>query len=313
MVAALWSTAWYARARSRIGWLLLSLGLVSGLSGCGLFGTIPGPGRAGMGCSAPKVAPGERATLVKLNLGERVRQYYLYVPPGLDPSKPHPLLLSFHGLNTSAWDHLEMSGLNVTAEARGFMVAYPEGTEGSWNGGDCCGTAWRDGVDDVAFARAVVQDTSSRACVDTRRVYATGMANGAMLTHRLACEASDLVAAVAPIAGGLFLQDCRPSRPVSVLAINGTADEVMAFSIAESSYRSWQLFDQCRLGADTSQGRCSVNTECPGQARVGLCRLEDVGHCWPGTEECDAGRSTSPLDFSANVEMWRFFERIQLP
>jgi len=278
-----------------------------------MFGSVPGPGQPGVGCSAPSIRPSDRAQKIQLKIGDRVREYYVFVPPGLDTSRPTPLVLSFHGLNSSAYAQLEMSGLNVTAQARSFIVAYPEGTDGSWNGGDCCGEARRQQIDDVGFARAVVQDTSSRLCVDTRRIYATGMANGAMLAHRLACEASDLVAAVAPVSGGLFVQDCRPERPVSVMAINGTADEVMAFSIAESSHRSWQLFDQCRLGAETEQGRCTTNRECPGSAKVSLCRLEGVGHCWPGTEECENGRSTSPLDFSANVEMWRFFETIRLP
>jgi len=287
--------------------------MLASLSNCALFAAVPGPGKAGLGCQAPSLVASEGVQQIKLKVGDTVRRYYLYVPPGVDPLRPAPLVLNFHGLNSDAEEQIEFSGLNVTARARGFLVAYPEGIDGSWNGGDCCGSAARSQVDDVGFARAVVQDTSSRVCVDTSRIYATGMSNGGILTHRLACEAADLFAAIAPVAGGLFLQNCRPTRPVPVLAINGTADEVLAFSVAESSYRSWQLFDQCRLGAETQQGPCSVNRRCPEEAMVGLCRLDGVGHCWPGTETCEFGMSTSPLDFSANVEMWRFFERVRMP
>lgn len=302
--------AFAARVRP-ISWMALAW--LASFSSCALLASVPGPGEPGVGCEAPSLAAADEPYLIKLKIGEMVRRYHLYVPPGVDPRRATPLVLNFHGLNASAEEQMEYSGLNVTARARGFLVAYPEGIDGSWNGGDCCGPAARAGIDDVGFARAVVQDTSSRVCVDTRRIYATGMSNGAILSHRLACEAADLFAAVAPVAGGLFLQDCRPERPVPVLAINGTADEVMAFSVAESSYRSWQLFDQCRLGAEKEQGRCSLNRRCPEGAMVGLCRLEGVGHCWPGTERCENGVSTSPLDFSANVEMWRFFEQVEMP
>ena len=301
--ASRWVHSW----AHRVGLLGLCLQLV----GCALFTSIPGPGQAGLGCQDPTLVPSDKPQLFKLALGDGIRQYWLYVPENVDPSRPAPLVLNFHGLNSSALEQLEMSKLNVTARARGFMVAYPEGTEGSWNGGDCCGAAKKRAIDDVGFARAVVQDTSSRICVDTTRIYATGMANGAMMSHRLACEASDLFAAVAPVAGGFYLRSCRPSRPVPVLAIHGTEDEIIPLSVAESSYRDWQLFDECRLGAESDEGQCSVNSRCPAGVEVGLCRLQGVGHCWPGTEECAQGVSTSPLDFSANVEMWRFFERLR--
>ena len=49
----------------------------------------------------------------------------------------------------------------------------------------------------------------------TNRVFATGVSNGGGMSARLACDAADLVAAAAPVAGGYgALPDCRPTRAV---------------------------------------------------------------------------------------------------
>ena len=53
-------------------------------------------------------------------------------------------------------------------------------------------------VDDVAFARALVAQVSTTACIDPKRVYATGFSMGGGMAHYLACHAADVFAAVAP-------------------------------------------------------------------------------------------------------------------
>jgi len=44
------------------------------------------------------------------------------------------------------------------------------------------------------------------------------------MAYRLACERADRIAAVGIQAGSIEIPSCRPSRPVSVLAIHGNAD-----------------------------------------------------------------------------------------
>lgn len=162
----------------------------------------------------------------------RVRSFLLYVPAGYDPRSPTALVVVFHGGGGSAEGVMHMSQMNAVAHRHNFLVAYPDGTGpfgGTWNAGTCCGDAARFAVDDVGFTRALIQKVRATYAVDPRRVYATGMSNGAMFTHRLACELSDEIAAIAPVAGGLnfggdFLS-CAPSRPVPVMAFHGTTDD----------------------------------------------------------------------------------------
>jgi polyhydroxybutyrate depolymerase len=52
----------------------------------------------------------------------------------------------------------------------------------------------------VDFVRALIGKVAEVVPVDRRRIYATGLSNGGMMAHRLAAEAAELIAAVAPVA-----------------------------------------------------------------------------------------------------------------
>lgn len=138
------------------------------------------------------------STTASIRVGGVTRTYRLFVPTGL--TGPAPLVVVLHGGYGSGAQAETAYHWDDRATAGGFVVAFPDGLHRSWNaGGGCCGQAGRDGVDDVAFLTALVAEVGRRASVDPRRVYATGMSNGGIMTYRLACE-TDLFAAVAPVA-----------------------------------------------------------------------------------------------------------------
>src|SRR5581483_1221143 len=138
-----------------------------------------------------------------------------------------PVVLAFHGGGSNAMQMADFCGLNAKADGAGFIVAYPEGSgrlarDHTWNGGNCCGYAMEQKVDDVGFVRVLLDDLAWRARIDTKRVYATGMSNGAVMAYRLASELADRIAAIAPVAGPMGTATCKPSRPVSVMHFHGT-------------------------------------------------------------------------------------------
>ena len=164
----------------------------------------------------------------------RTRSYLLYVPSTYAPATPVSLIMTFHGGGGNSQSQMETSQMNVLADQEGFIVAYPQGTGllpkvNTWNVGPCCGYAQEHKVDDVTFVSMLIGEIRKSYAVDGRRIYATGLSNGAMMSHRLACQLSDKIAAVAPIAGGLNLggdfSSCLPSRKVSVLNFHGTTDD----------------------------------------------------------------------------------------
>ena len=122
------------------------------------------------------------------------------------------------------------SGLSEKSDRSGFVVVYPNGTGTTslflyWDAGGVRGRP----SDDVGYVAKLLDDLATVVNVDSRRVYATGMSNGAMMCYRLASELSDRIAAIAPVAGTMAIETCRPGRPVPVLHFHGTKDGLVLF------------------------------------------------------------------------------------
>ncbi len=294
-------------------------------TGAGTGGSAGTSGAAGTGstCAPSSLAAGS-TTDVAVDFGGAARRYLLHVPAGWDGASALPLVLNFHGYTYSADQQPDYTGMTPVADANGFAVAYPDGTGNSWNGGACCGSAAGANLDDVGFARAVVADASSKICVDARRVYATGMSNGGFLSHRLACQAADVFAAVAPVAGvlGIDAGECTPSRPVPVMHFHGTSDLVVPYggnpllryvSVADT-VDGWAKRNGCTDAPTTTftngNAKCESRFACSGGAEVTLCTIQGMGHCWPGRTSCLFSGST---DISATDAMWPFFQKHALP
>jgi polyhydroxybutyrate depolymerase len=207
-----------------------------------------------------------------------------------------------HGLRQTAAGARAAFGVNASADAQGFIAVYPQGLGNSWNAGSCCGGNTEDSV---AFIRSVVEDVAAKSCVDRRRIYASGMANGGMMSFRLACEAADLFAASAPVAGDLRIPTCEPERPIALIAFNGTVDPLVPYSGAVSSVDA--LRDRLHCEADSSLQMllpdiCATYRGCDAGVEVAQCT--DVGgrHVWP-----------SGPGLSVNPVMWQFLSRFRLP
>lgn len=266
------------------------------------------------------------------------RKVLVHVPAGYDPARPAPLVLAFHGGGGSAGFMADDSryGLQRQADQGGFIVAFPNGAGrlpggrlATWNAGACCGYARDEGSDDVGFARAVVGALEARYAVDTDRVFATGMSNGGMLVHRLACDAADVFRAVASVAGPDATTRCNPARPVSVLHIHARDDDhvlfeggagpgafrdrhsVMAFVSVPQTIAGWARRDQCgaapRRVLQVPGAYCDAYEHCAGGAQVQLCVTDTGGHSWPGADRVRPGKEAASTALDASATIWRFF------
>lgn len=271
------------------------------------------------GCESGSYVAGDE--IVDLTVDGVDRTAILHIPPGYDPAEPMPLVVNLHGFGSNAPQQRFFSAMDAFADEQGFMVVYPEGLMNaddgrqSWNGGPtCCADDLER--DDVAFARALVEAIGNESCVDQRRVFATGMSNGGYMSYRLACEAGDLFAAVAPVSGALGLDpaDCEPSRAVPVWQVNGTADPLVGFGFAQTGFDNWLGQAGCETTGETAEPEGTVSCithACGGSSEATLCTADGMGHCWPGQEFCIDPPST--LDISANEKMWEFFSRHPMP
>jgi polyhydroxybutyrate depolymerase len=276
------------------------------------------------GCGDTTLAPGIYNNL-EMEVDGEERVFDLIIPESYDPDTPTPLVVNFHGFTSNPQQQVFFSVIEPVAQAHGFIVALPFGVMNSWNGGACCGDAMDTDRDDVGFSRALVAEVSARLCIDDTRVYAMGMSNGGFMSHRLACEAADLFAAIGPVAGvlGIPPESCTPSRPVPVMHIHGTEDPLVAYEgnaaigyppVVETM-EGWAERNGCEGAPEVTfeqdDVRCETWPGCDADAEVTLCTVEGAGHCWPGQELCPYGTSTTTIN--ASEELALFFEQHSLP
>jgi polyhydroxybutyrate depolymerase len=233
------------------------------------------------------------------------------VPESIDSEQPTALVLNFHGWTSNATQQEAYARMPAKAAAEGFITAAGEGIGNSWNTGEvCCPPANRDGVDDVQFARDMAAAIANDYCIDPQRIFATGMSNGGFMSNRVACDAADLFAAVAPVASFLGLRDCSPSRPIPILMFNGTEDPLVPYAAASRSYATWGEHNGCTGEPEVTfangDSSCVTYAECAEGATTTFCTVEGGGHTWPGAIAIPGlGHTTDDLD--ATDAMWDFF------
>ena len=274
-----------------------------------------------------------------IDVGGLTRSYMVRGPKHGDTSAPLPVVLALHGATMNGPAMAWFTDLNRKADQAGFIAVYPNGTGKRsalyWNGGNCCGPALENNVDDVAFIDALLNDLMRAYPVDAKRVFATGMSNGAMMAYRLAAELSERIAVIAPVAGCLATEIGRLKRPVSVVHFHGTNDEFVPFRggkgarsssgishcSVDDSILAWVKANGCSaspnidmLSKEGDEFTVIRKTYGPGNegAEVVLVAIEGGGHTWPGKKPSSAILGKSALNISANDLMWEFFEKHRL-
>jgi polyhydroxybutyrate depolymerase len=226
-----------------------------------------------------------------------------------------------------------MTGFTAKASSEGFIVVYPEGTARgripllTWDAGHCCGYAMDEQVDDVGFLGALIDTLSSRYPVDPGRIYVTGMSNGAMMSHRVARERPDRVAAIAPVVGALFGDETTHRPGVSALMINGMLDNSVPYEggmsggrftgswdgtpVRPAAYQAtfWANANGCDPSATVMEAERYIHLrhECPSSIAVELYAVKDNGHAWPGGQRGSAAGDVPSNALNATDVIWAFF------
>jgi polyhydroxybutyrate depolymerase len=295
--------------------------------------------------SAPLLAQAAGDPLEQIQVGGQDRSYLLHLPDPL-PNKPLPLVVVLHGGGGSGETAARQTGFDAMADKAGFIVVYPDGSDRSrpllnlmgkpgfltWNAGGCCGYARDEDVDDVGFIRALVLTVIRDDGADPKQVYATGLSNGGMMAYRLACEASDLFAAIAPVSAVQDVKDCKPSHPVSVFHIHGAEDENVPLlggvgkkamdeegktgrPPVQQSLDFWAKQDGCSVTIRSQQPDIDMTNygACEGGTDVQLFVIRDGGHAWPGGQRMAKFLDEPSEAMNATADIWDFFSRHQKP
>jgi polyhydroxybutyrate depolymerase len=277
--------------------------------------------RPSAGCGSSTIGAGqEKVTITSGGTSGGVERWYLmHVPPAHDGSTPVPVVVDLHGYSEGAEVHALVSQLGPYGDEQGFVTLTPHGQ------GEGPVPLWdtSPGSPDQAFLEQMLDDVEAQLCVDTARVFVTGLSNGAMMTSTLACELADRFAAAAPVAGVTEVARCNADRPVPVVAFHGTEDGFLAYEggfgpqvaslpspdgrgtlgdVAGQAGSSdeptgpsvpevmadWAAHNGCDDAAPEEEAVADdvtlLSFACPAGAEAELYRVEGGGHSWPGSE-----------------------------
>jgi len=298
--------------------------------------TAPGP-TPSAGCGAtPVAAPGTTDETIVVDGNEG--RYQLLVPEGYDGTTPLPLVFGLHALTVSYTFVPAGAGFPEMQEQYDFIGVSPSNLVD--NGTSFWMAAPVPDNPDVAFMEALLDELEADLCIDTSKVFSTGQSNGAQMSSLLACQVSDRITAVAPIAGVEFPADPAvcDDRPVPVMAFHGTADPIVTYeggglnaaTIANLHYWHGEAPDDvpAHEGVDTAMDNWAAHNGCePGreeerisdevvrytwadcEAETVLYVVEGGGHTWPGrpTPGFEAQFGPTTMDIEATPLMFDFF------
>ena len=257
--------------------------------------------------------------------GATQRDALVHIPIGYLPDIPAPLVMQFHGAapNATALSYEQGSPLHQLSDRAGFIDVFPQGLRApsgnlGWN---AYGPVYVK-IAEIPFVNKLLDTIEGDYCVDTRRVYASGISNGANMVNYVACRDADRFAAVAPVAGPMFGQDdgpCRPTRPVPMIDVHsindpgvpygghpGPPDYDFPLPSVPAWLDGWALLDGCPpappsvTSADGVQKR--IWNGCQGGARI-VAYTTHAGHAWPDQLDGEPAAHT----------VWDFLSAFRLP
>jgi polyhydroxybutyrate depolymerase len=230
-----------------------------------------------------------------ISIGGVDRYFRYYVPEEL--ASPPPAVLFLHGGNRSMRTAMPPASNGSAAwpdvaDEHGFILIVPNGTDGQTGDAFGDGQVWNDcrigapasRADDVGFLSTLIDWSVSRLGVDERRVYVTGASNGGLMTYRMAIEAGERIAAIAPfIANQPVGSEClQPNEPIPVMITVGTADPLVPFDGGEVSVSGTLV-------------RSAETTRDLWRAQNGVLDVEPVVTTFPDVEPVDGSTVEAEL------------------
>lgn len=249
--------------------------------------------------SFPADAPADRCaagalpagpSVFAIRQGERNRSALVFAPPG---PGPHDVVVLMHEYRAEPLRHTHYTGWEAFRAESNAIVVAPDGRAATWNAGSCCGKAFEEKMDDIAFLNEVVARVESVGCT-TGRVLASGIGNGAMMAQHWACN-SEVPDGVVSVGGALQVPDCPQPRPIPLLHYHGADDTFFPASGLGGQVRAkitpvddaltiWAKRNGAAPAAPREAGPLSCRTW-TGQAPIVACMVTGMRDLWPGAAD----------------------------
>ena len=265
----------------------------------------------------------------------RERFYDIHLPSNFTINKKFPVVFVFHGGGGNPEQARSDYGMDMVSDENDFIVVYPAGTGKSrtrfltFNAGECCGYAKENNINDLGFVNFILDELENNLNIDPKKIYASGLSNGAFMSYRLACDSSNRFAAIAPVAGvlGKNLENCNPSNQVPIIHFHGKKDEHILYnggiskvgfikedwvSVNELIYYWLNINKIEKESLITSKiGNAILSKFGPNAqgTKIKLWTLEDGGHTWPGGKSKLKATGKVNQDINASELIWDFFKQ----
>ncbi|MFT2091037.1 alpha/beta hydrolase family esterase [Paraglaciecola sp. 2405UD69-4] len=275
-------------------------------------------------CSANSILAKE--ALQKLIVAADERYFKIFVPEEYNQDKSYPLVLNFHGTSSDPFSQEALTEFEKSAQKEQFIVASPlalftrkKGGPITWN------VDYELGPDDVLFASNLIEHISNVYNIDASRVYAAGFSGGARMSSRLACDIPQKIAAIAPVAGLRFPDNCQPNQAIPVISFHGEKDTINHYILQKNSPVYWKMGIPESLDKWVKNNHCKQfdidiysetvekhrYTGCDAGADILFYKSSIAGHTWPGSSQADKfvkfGLGITEKKLNATNLIWKFF------
>jgi polyhydroxybutyrate depolymerase len=158
------------------------------------------------------------------NVGDRA--YRVRMPDGHNGTDMVGAIVFAHGYKGNAAGIVGSKDFAAMAARLGIAIIAGKSVHDAWALPGAPSQDGSEGIDDLAYFDAVIEDATSRFPIDPDRLMATGFSAGGMMIWELACHRSQSFAAFAPMAGTFW----RPTPmtcttpPTSIIHVHGDND-----------------------------------------------------------------------------------------
>ncbi|KAK6359251.1 hypothetical protein TWF696_000414 [Orbilia brochopaga] len=295
------------------------------------------------GCGKEVAASDIGVTVVRnITSSDTGRSFRVHLPEDYDASTPHSVIFGFHGSPGIGLYFEFDTRFDDPRWSSGRILVYPDALNGTW----ATGYGGTPVEQDLRFVQDSIDYLEDTYCVDTARIYATGISNGGGFVNRIACDRAvgANFAAFAPSSGAYtgFQRGgnatCTPYKtPLPILSIHGGNDTTVPYDGRNASTSStspgpddilatppitywlegWATRNNCTNMTTTTINSTVHRTvwTCDGvDGAMEHWREDTMGHVWPSTEptfsQISAGEP--PTKIEGNEVILAFFDKWQV-
>ncbi len=260
------------------------------------------------------------------------RTFTLNLPPNYYENSNFPLVIALHGGGGSGEQCEKDYSLTEKANAENFSIVYPDGMQSdgllrlrTWNAGTCCDYAADKNIDDVRFISTMIDEILKSYKINPKKVYATGMSNGAMMSYKLACEIPNKITAIAAVSGPMsLLNECKSTKSIPILHLHSVLDQKVpvnggtgiagnTFPAVAAGLTTWSKLNECKTLAkvvkDDEKYKLTQWLDCKNSAIITYYLTKDGGHSWPGSIKSRVAADEPSTVIKANDLIFDFFKQ----